>query len=245
MSTHCHLHVARRKLSHLQWLTIVECGDSLAEITLKGCQSVGRGFQPRGVVRVVGLATLLFTLWTAPAAAQNDDHAGHHGHHQPAPSGYARTVRTYDPPDVTLVDSKGAETPLAAALAHDGPLLLQFIFTTCPAVCPVLAGTFGKARDRLPDGTRLISISIDPEHDTPARLADYARRFGAGPGWHFLTGRAGDVAAVQKTFDAFSSNKMQHRPLTFLRPAAAAPWIRLDGFLSAAELVAEVERARQ
>ena len=50
---------------------------------------------------------------------------------------FTRTVASYEPPDVTLVDMNGASVRLASALKYDGPVLLQFIFTTCPTVCPV------------------------------------------------------------------------------------------------------------
>jgi len=181
-------------------------------------------------------AVVAFLVW-GPATAQD----AHQGHHAPSAPRYSRTLAPYAPPDVTLVDAHGDAVTLAAALDFDGPVLLQFIFTTCPAVCPALSGTFAAAQERL-DDARMLSISIDPEHDTPPRLAEYARRFGAGPRWRFLTGELDDVVAVQKAFAAYQANKMQHRPLTFLRGSPAAPWVRLDGFLSAAELVAEVRR---
>ncbi len=172
-----------------------------------------------------------------------DEHTGHHVTHDPGSSPrFSRVVRSYRAPDVTLVDAAGDPTSLSAALRHNGPLLLQFIFTTCPAVCPVLSGTFAAAQPELPSDTRMVSISIDPEHDTPSRMREYAERFRAGPSWLFLTGRLEDVVTVQKAFDAYRGNKMRHEPLTFVRATQAAPWVRLDGFLSAEQLVAEVRR---
>jgi protein SCO1/2 len=157
---------------------------------------------------------------------------------------YVRSVTHVSPPLVTLVDSRGARVPLAAALDHAGPVLLQFIFTTCPSVCPVLSTTLSAAQEELGEGVRMVSISIDPEHDTPARLRDYARRFKAGPQWWLLTGSREDVAAVQKAFGAYRPNKMWHEPLTFLRPAPGRAWVRLAGPLGAAELAAELRWAR-
>ena len=171
--------------------------------------------------------------------------SSHHGHEEPAPGPYARAVAAYTPPDVALVDQHGAAVSLHEVLGHDGPLMLQFIFTTCPAVCPVLTSTFSAAQERLGPGldhVRMVSISIDPEHDTPARLHAYARQFKAGPQWRFLTGTLEDVAAVQKAFDAYLGNKMRHQPLTFLHASPEAPWVRLDGFMSAQSLVAEYHR---
>jgi cytochrome oxidase Cu insertion factor (SCO1/SenC/PrrC family) len=147
----------------------------------------------------------------------------------------------YTIPDVTLVDQDGAAFRLAAELGRPGPVVLQFIFTTCATVCPALSGTLAAAQDRLP-GVRLLSISIDPEEDTPARLAGYARRFGAGPRWRLLTGRLEDVIAVERAFDAYRGNKMRHEPLTFARAAPGRPWLRLEGLLTGGELAAEVRQ---
>ena len=162
----------------------------------------------------------------------------------PALAGYVRSAGRYTPPDVTLVDAKGERVRLAAVLDHPGPVLLQFIFTTCPSICPALSTTFSAAQGELGSNVRLVSISIDPEFDTPARLRDYARRFKAGPQWTFLTGSREDVVAARKAFGAFTTNKMSHEPLTFLRPAPGASWVRLSGALGAAELVDEVRRLR-
>ena len=180
------------------------------------------------IVLRAGLVALAFLSSGATAAPQ-----------------YARTVALYTPPDVTLVDMTGAATPLGSVLNHAGPLLLQFIFTTCPTVCPVLSEAFAAAQDRLGpalENVRMVSISIDPEHDTPARLQAYARQHKARRHWRFLTGRREDIITVQKAFDAYWGNKMRHIPLTYLRAAPGAPWVRLEGFMSAAELVVEYDR---
>jgi len=161
----------------------------------------------------------------------------------PAPR-YVRTIAHIAPPPVTLIDAQGKPVPLAAVLDYPGPIVLQFIFTTCPSVCPALSTALSAAQPELGERARLVSISIDPEFDTPARLRDYARRFKAGPQWMFLTGSREDVDAVQKAFGAYRANKMWHEPLTFLRPAAGEPWVRLAGPLGAAELVAEFRRLR-
>lgn len=156
-----------------------------------------------------------------------------------APERYSRNVAAYAIPDVTLTDQGGAAVRLVSELGRPGPVLLQFIFTTCSTVCPALSGIFSAVQERLP-GVRLVSISIDPDEDTPARLAAYARRFGAGPRWRLLTGRPEDVIAVERAFDVYRGNKMRHRPVTLARAAPGQPWLRLDGLPTAAELAAEV-----
>ena len=85
----------------------------------------------------------------------------------------------------------------------------------------------------------MISITIDPEQDTPERLKEYAGRFKAESGWLFLTGSIDNIIATQKAFDAYRGDKMNHVPLTFLRSTQDGSWVRLEGFASANEVVAE------
>ena len=190
----------------------------------------------RYLAALMTLALICISCLTSRLASAHD--AGHAS----ASKRYTRTFAAYDAPDVQLLDMTGAPVRLTQLLGQPGPLLLQFIFTTCPAVCPALSALFSAALRQLgadAEPLRMISISIDPEHDTPARLRAYAQRLKAQPQWRFLTGRRGDIAAVQKAFDAYQSNKMRHEPLTYLRASPSAPWVRLDGFMSARDLVAE------
>jgi cytochrome oxidase Cu insertion factor (SCO1/SenC/PrrC family) len=184
----------------------------------------------------------------------------HHGHEYtvaaavangqaPQPS-YARTLGTYIPPKVRLTSSEGSDVVLSELLAEDSPVLLQFIFTSCATICPLLSATFARGQDPLTsthEGYRMLSISIDPEYDTPKRLADYAKRNNAGDNWTFLTGSRGDIGKVMRAFDVLyqGDNKMYHQPYTFLRARADAPWVRIDGILTVGELVKEYRASFQ
>jgi protein SCO1/2 len=156
---------------------------------------------------------------------------------------YTRSVHKYAPPSVRLLDTTGRPVRFDALLDTPDPVVLQFIFTSCTTICPILTATLAAAQDQFGPGVRLISISIDPENDTPARLAQYAARFRAHKDWIFLTGAQKDVTAVQRAFDAEDNGKMNHRPVTFLRAAAIGRWVRLEGLTSTAELVGEYHRA--
>ncbi len=142
-----------------------------------------------------------------------------------------------DIPRVTLTDHRGAAVSLPALL--EGPVLVQFIFTTCPTICPVMVRAFAGIQQQLP-GVRMVSISIDPEHDTPERLNAYAQELKAGPDWSLLTGRLEDVLAVQKAFDAYRGNKMRHEPVMYARFGDG--WIRFHGLMPAGEAAAEIRR---
>jgi len=150
----------------------------------------------------------------------------------------------YTVPAVTLRNRRGEAVALRDVLSGERPVVMQFVFTTCATICPVLSASLAQAKDGLLDAhpeTRLVSVSIDPEHDTPARLRDYAAKHDAGAEWTFLTGRLADVDRVIRAFDALfeANNKMYHEPYTYMRPRGAASWVRLNGLMSAGEMVAE------
>ncbi|BBI99718.1 photosynthetic protein synthase I [Ferrigenium kumadai] len=166
----------------------------------------------------------------------------HHHHHAMVGNGYTRSVVSYQTPDVKLMDTHGKKVALNDSLDVDQPVMLNFIFTTCTTICPVMSATFSQVQEKLgPNaGTvRMVSISIDPEHDSPAKLNEYAKRFEAGPQWSMLTGSVEDSIAVQRAFNVYRGDKMNHEPVTFLRKGADKPWVRIDGFASADELLRE------
>jgi protein SCO1 len=173
-----------------------------------------------------------------PALADSDPHAQHR---QDSGSTVRRSTGAYQVPDVTLVREDGRPMNMRAVLDEGGPVLVGFIFTTCTAICPVTSATFRRFQDELgpTEPLRIASISIDPEQDTPARLREYAHKFGAGPNWHHYTGSQAGSVAMQRAFDAYRGDKMDHTAVAFLRAAPGKPWVRIDGFASAEQLVAE------
>jgi protein SCO1/2 len=184
-----------------------------------------------------------------PAAIAAESMHDHHHHHHAMPAaadGYVRSQAAYTVPDVKLVDADGVGVPLRSELVdEDKPVILNFIFTTCGAICPVMSATFSQVQDALGearDAVRMVSISIDPEQDTPAVLKAYAGKYGAGPQWQLLTGSLADSVAVQRAFKVYRGDKMSHQPATFLRAGRGQPWVRLDGFASAADILREVRQ---
>lgn len=149
------------------------------------------------------------------------------------------TMAAYRVPDVTLKNAAGEPVDLRRLLATDGPLMLNFIFTSCTTVCPVMSGIFSQVQTKLGNSVNLVSISIDPEFDTPDRLRDYGKRFHAGSQWTMLTGSLQDTVAVQRAFSAYYGDKMDHVPATFILAKPGSKWVRIDGLASADDLVHE------
>lgn len=191
--------------------------------------------------RRTGLALPALALVAAVAAADAPPAADHCAA-AARPSPFRRSQAAYVLPQVTLRDQAGRPVSIRDLEQDSGPLAVNFIFTTCTTICPVMSATFAQMRRELgpeADRLRLVSITIDPEHDTPAVLADYAVRFGAPSRWSFLTGSAADVEKVLRAFDAWSGSKAGHRPITLLRRHAGAEWVRLEGLGSGAALAEE------
>lgn len=98
-------------------------------------------------------------------------------------------------PAFSLMDQGGR--PLGSAELAGGPWVADLVFTRCALVCPRMTAAMARLDRRLPrDGVRLVSVSVDPVHDTPEVLADYAAKHGASERWSFLTGEPEAVRAL-------------------------------------------------
>lgn len=156
---------------------------------------------------------------------------------------YARSLHTYQIPDVTLVDQHRQPVKLRQLLATDKPLLLDFVYASCTTICPVLSAGFSNLQKKIPDSPerlQLVSISIDPEHDTPEVLSAYLKRYRGKPGWTFLTGQRQDIEAVMHAMDAFVPDKMSHFPLTLILNHKTGQWTRIDGLIGTRDLISEL-----
>jgi protein SCO1/2 len=191
----------------------------------------------------VPLAAGLAAACIASPALAADDHP-HHLHIEALP-GYARHVVRYSLPATPLLRSDGTTAQFPQAIDDGRPVVLNFIYTSCTAICPILSHSVAEFQRRLGgerEQVHLVSITIDPEQDTPRRLSEYASRFEAGRQWSFYTGSVAASVSMQKAFQVWFGGKMHHRPVTFLRAAPGEPWVRLDGFTSADELLVEYHR---
>ena len=157
---------------------------------------------------------------------------------------YKRTVERYTLPDVTLINQDGKKVRLASLLNSGQPVVVDFIYGTCTTICPVLSAGFANLQNKLgpaSQNVRLISITIDPENDSPKILKDYLKRYRAKPGWDFLTGSRADIDAVMKGFNAYIPDKMSHYPLNLIRSPKDGSWVRLFGILSSREFMEEYQ----
>jgi protein SCO1/2 len=158
---------------------------------------------------------------------------------------YTRTLEKYDVPDVTLVNQDGIKVNLRKLLTSDKPILVDFVYTTCTTICPVLSINFANFQKTIVEESgkaQLVSISVDPEFDTPKAMKAYLKRYGAKPGWDYLTGSREDITRVLKAFKAYTANKMDHYPIILLKSPFDERWVRVYGLIGTNELLVEYEK---
>jgi protein SCO1/2 len=148
-------------------------------------------------------------------------------------------------PDVTLRDQNGAPV-LFPELVRNRMVVMNFVFTSCTTICSPMGANFGALQARLGEKSdvRLISISIDPAMDTPARLRKWGERFHSGSSWTLLTGEPADVEKLLRALGVYTPNRFSHAPLILVGNAATNRWTRANGLLPPAEIVPLVEALR-
>ncbi|MGH7865235.1 MAG: SCO family protein [Candidatus Binataceae bacterium] len=109
-----------------------------------------------------------------------------------APGSYEASNRADCLPDLPMTDQNGRATSLASLKGK--PVLIDFIYTTCNSTCPLQTAKMAKVArllgPRLGSQVMIVSLTLDPETDSVAKLRDYAARYGADArGWLFLTGQ--------------------------------------------------------
>jgi protein SCO1 len=190
------------------------------------------------------LVSVLAASLTLPAAAAEvvDPHAAHHPEQDALPA-VIRSVVNYPVPAIRLMRDDGKNVTLIDELNDGRPVVLNFIYTTCTGICPLASHIFSQLQHKLGaerNHVHLVSISVDPEEDTPTRLRAYAQQYSAGPSWQHYTGTVAASTAAQRAFDVYKGDKMGHTPVTLVRTAPDGPWVRFDGFATADTLLKEL-----
>jgi protein SCO1 len=181
----------------------------------------------------------IVNLCTCAAVLADDEHAAHR-----QALGAAQAVQVtsaqYEIPDVVLHDASGQHVHLQQVLASDRAIALNFIFTSCKTICPVMTATVLQLQAELAGAApqpEFVSISIDPDYDSAPVLKTYAERHGAR--WTFLTGSREDVITVLKAFGVWRGGKNNHTAVTLFRKPHQPSWLRVDG-LAPARTLAQV-----
>ena len=164
-----------------------------------------------------------------------------------------RGVAVGDPvPDFSLTDQSGK--PFRLSQMRGEPVAVTFLYTRCPiaTACPMTAARFAKLDSLLAEKGfgKLVTITVDPEHDTPKVLAQYAKTLGANPArWKFLTGDPKTIADAASSFGVLyypeKGTVVHTQAVAVVDPEGRLAAIYYGEHWEAADVLRDVEKARK
>jgi protein SCO1/2 len=196
------------------------------------------------------IPNLLAVLLVMPALtwADEDPHAKHRAMMKQKSAPAVESVEI-DLRDRMLVDHNGEDVQFVTDVIGDNIVVMDFVYTTCTTICPVLSALFtqvqGKLGGQVGDDVRLVSMSVDPIRDTPQRLNAYSAKHRAGEGWVWLTGNKPAVDDVLTGLGAYTSNFEDHPSMVLIGDGRTGEWKRLFGFPNPDRIVQIVNDMRE
>jgi protein SCO1/2 len=162
------------------------------------------------------------------------------GQQQTTPSAAAKYFS-----DVELLNQDGQKLRFYSDVLKDKVVIINAFFSTCTSVCPPMNRNLEKIQDALGDrlgkDVFLVSISVDPETDTPTRLKEYSRRFHARPGWLFLTGKKENVDWALYKLGQYVETKNDHTTVLIIGNEPKGLWKKAFGLAKSDELIRIVD----
>ena len=144
--------------------------------------------------------------------------------------------------DLELVDQNGTSHRLYSDLLAGKVVVVSAFFARCEGVCPALNAKLAQVQkwlgDRLGREVRMLSITVDAEHDTPEVLAEYARQWKARPGWYFLTGDPRVVDQALYKMGQYVEQKEAHTSIVIFGNEPTGLWKKANGLATPEDLVA-------
>ncbi|HEY0142740.1 MAG TPA: SCO family protein [Thermoanaerobaculia bacterium] len=136
-------------------------------------------------------------------------------------------------PDVAVVDHTGRALHFYSDLVRGRTVFVNAVYTDCEFTCPMLSKAFEKLQeslgDRLGRDVFLLSISRDPERDTPRKLAAWRTRYAAKPGWIVVTGKKKDIDELLRALTGDATGRGGHEMVTYAGHDRSGTWLRLYG----------------
>ncbi|WP_374087366.1 SCO family protein [Methylomicrobium lacus] len=148
-------------------------------------------------------------------------------------------------PDAELLDQHGTSVRLARDVVGDRIIALSFIYTDCHTACPVSLAMFSELQSRLGEkqarDVRIVSLSINPAVDSPARLKAYAEHFHAKPGWIWLTGKKAQIDALLKELGIYTNDHASHASVILVGDPIFGEWRRFNNFSNPEAIAAKID----
>lgn len=147
--------------------------------------------------------------------------------------------------DVELINQDGQKMRFYSDVLKDKVVIINTFFATCTGSCPPMNRNLERVQealgDRLGKDAFLVSISVDPETDTPPRLKEYGRRFHARPGWIFLTGKQENVDWALYKLGQYVGGKGDHTTVIIIGNEPKGLWKKAFGLAKPDELIKIVD----
>jgi len=140
------------------------------------------------------------------------------------------------PDGISMLNQFGDKVNLRKDVIGDKIVAINFVYTTCTTVCPVVSSIFTMVQksigERMGKDVALITITVDPTRDTPHRLLKYSKNFNPGAGWSWLTGDKKTVDKTLSALGAYTPNFEDHPAMVLIGDERHSKWYRLYGFPS-------------
>lgn len=133
-------------------------------------------------------------------------------------------------PNLPVVDQDGRALKFYDDLIKDKIVVVMFIYTSCTDICPLTTARMTQIEDKLGGAVGrdifIVSLTVDPETDTPERLKAFSKAFDTGPGWTFVTGKPADIRAINHRLGERSKVLSEHRNEIVLGNDVTGEWQR-------------------
>ena len=172
----------------------------------------------RMVLPVLVVACVLVSPLPAQKRTAQESGKGSHIHSPPDVNPLTRPKLSI--PDVDVLDQDGRKRKFYTDFVKGKVVVINFVFTTCKGMCPLLGANFSKLQkvlgERLGRDVFLISISTDPETDSPGKLKAWGEKFKPKEGWTFVTGQKAELTPLLQVFTGDGPRKDYHAPSLYI-----------------------------
>jgi len=147
-------------------------------------------------------------------------------------------------PDVQLVTQSGDHLRFNSQLVKGRIAIVTGFFTTCTSMCPITQETLAHVASmlgpRLGKDVVIISLSVDPDHDTPERMRAWAEKFHIDPGWVLASGNKAEVQTLLQSLGLFVDLPQRHQSALMVGSESSG-WVRISSWSAPEKLVKLVD----
>lgn len=146
-------------------------------------------------------------------------------------------------PDATVVNQSGEKVRFNSDVIHNRVAVVSSFFTSCTAFCPLtqerLSRLAKELGDRMGKDVVFVSVSVDPQRDTPPQMKVWGEKFHIGPGWALVSGKKDDIEALLKSFGLYVD--MQRHQSALIIGNQRQGWVRVSSWASPARLAQVID----